>query len=84
MRVSRKALTIVFALLWGGCMLLVGVVNLIAPAYGSTFLQVMSSVYPGFHASHAVGDVLLGTVYGLADGAAGGFVCAWLYNLCLG
>lgn len=40
----------------------------------------MSSVYPGFHASHTVGDVLVGTVYGLADGAIGGFFFGWLYN----
>lgn len=43
----------------------------------SAFLHVMSSVYPGFQASGTFLDVLTGTVYGLADGAAAGFLLGW-------
>jgi hypothetical protein len=67
------------ALLWGGCMLFVGLIHLAAPEYGLDFLRMMSSVYPGFHPS-GVGELLLGTAYGLVDGAIAGCLFAWLYN----
>ena len=80
MRLSAKALAITSALLWGGCLLLVGLINLAAPSYGADFLRGLSSVYPGFYHSRTFLDVLLGTVYGLIDGAIGGWLFAWLYN----
>lgn len=80
MKLSAKALAITFGLLWGGALLCVGLLNLAAPPYGSSFLNGMSSVYPGFHASHTLADVLVGTGYGLADGAIGGLIFGWLYN----
>jgi hypothetical protein len=80
MKLSIRALTITAALLWGGGLLFVGVLNLAAPSYGVAFLQMMSSVYPGFHAARTFGDVLIGTLYALVDGAICGFLFAWLYN----
>ena len=32
------------------------------------------------HATSNFGDVIVGTMYGLVDGAVGGAVIAWLYN----
>ena len=58
----------------------VGLINLARPAYGINFLEIMSSVYPWFHASHTLGDVIVGTVDGLIDGAIAGLLLAWLYN----
>jgi len=81
MRLSAKAVAIVCAILWGGCILVVGLVNLAAPAYGINFLHGLSSVYPGFHASRTVLDVLVGAGYGIVDGGVGGFLFAWLYNI---
>ena len=80
MRLSAKAAAIAAAILWGASILLVGLINLAAPAYGTNFLHGLSSVYPGFHASRTVLDVLVGTVYGIIDGAVGGFLFALLYN----
>jgi hypothetical protein len=80
MRFSPKALALVSALLWGGCIFLVGLVNLASPNYGSNFLREIGSVYPGFYSSRSFADILLGTAYGLVDGAIGGFLFAWLYN----
>jgi hypothetical protein len=80
MRLSLRALALTFGLLWGGAMLCVGVTNLIAPGYGMDFLKAMSSVYPGFEASRTALDVVVGTVYGLLDGAFGGALLGWLYN----
>ena len=80
MQLSIKALGITSALLWGGAILLCGIANLASASYGAEFLRVMSSIYPGFHASRTIGDVLVGTCYGLVDGGLGGVVFGWLYN----
>jgi hypothetical protein len=81
MTLSVRSLAIVSALLWGGGVLFVGLVNLVAPLYGATFLQCVSSIYPGFHDSRTFLDVLVGTGYALFDGAVGGALFGWLYNL---
>jgi len=80
MRLTIKALAVTSALLWGGCMLLLGVGHLIVASHGVAFLDALSSVYPGFHASRTMAGVFVGTVYGLADGAIGGLIFGWLYN----
>ena len=45
-----------------------------APSYGGDFLRMVSSVYPGFHDTRTAGEVIVGMVYGLADGAIAGGV----------
>ncbi len=84
MRLSVKALGLAIGLLWAGCILLVGTVNLISPSYGVTFLVMASSIYPGFHNTHHFLDVLIGTGYGLVDGGIGGAILALLYNCFVG
>lgn len=79
-KLSWKSLALACALLWGGAMLLVGLINLAVPAYGVAFLREVGSVYPGFYNSRTFTDVLLGTVYGLVDGAIAGALFGWLYN----
>lgn len=80
MRLSIRALMITAALLWGGGVLLVGLLNLASASYGVGFLQLMTSVYPGFHASRTLGDVFVGTAYAAVDGAICGLLFGWLYN----
>jgi hypothetical protein len=80
MRLSAKSLAITSAVLWGGCLLVVGLINLAVPSYGTDFLRAMGSVYPGFYHSRTFLDVLLGTLYGLVDGAVGGWIFGWIYN----
>lgn len=80
MRLSVRALAIASALVWGGSLLLVGLINLAAPSYGTEFLRGLSSVYPGFHAAHTFASVIIGTIYGLVDGFIGGSLFGWLYN----
>ncbi len=81
MRLSLKSLAFACGLLSGGSILFFGLINLAAPSYGMEFLKLMSSVYPGFHVSRTFADVLVGTGYGLVDGAIGGLLLGWLYNL---
>jgi hypothetical protein len=80
MTASVKSITMTFAILWGGCMLIVGLINLADPSYGSEFLRMMSSIYPGADTSRTLGRVLLGTLYGVIDGAIGGYLFAILYR----
>ena len=77
MRVSLKAMAIAAGALWGGGVLFVGLVNLAIPSYGLSFLQMLSSVYPGFHASRTMGAVLTGTGYAFVDGAIKGLLFSW-------
>ena len=80
MKLDVKAMAFTIGLVWGAAMLLAGVAYLISDGYGEAFLDVMASVYPGYHASSNFGDVIVGTLYGLLDGAVGGAVIVWLYN----
>jgi len=80
MKFNTKALALASAILWGLAMLLTGLANLIWGSYGQQFLQTMSSVYPGYHATRSVAEVVVGTLYGAVDGLIAGAVFAWLYN----
>jgi hypothetical protein len=74
-----KAITGASAILWCASMFIIGLVHLWAPSYGTGFLQMMSSLYPGYHATGGFWNVVFGAVYGLVDGAIAGFVFGVLY-----
>lgn len=80
MKLDTRALAITCALLWGGALLVVGLMNLIWGGYGQSFLEGIASIYPGYHATHSIVEVLIVTIYATADGLVGGAVFAWLYN----
>ncbi|MEZ4413965.1 MAG: hypothetical protein R2910_13330 [Gemmatimonadales bacterium] len=83
MRLDLKALAIAGGLLWGGAVLLVGAAHLVWPGYGGAFLDVVSSIYPGYEVG-GFGSVIVGALYGLVDGAVAGLILAWLYNAAAG
>lgn len=80
MKLNVKALTLAAGLLWGGIILTVGACNLVWPTYGVAFLELTSSIYPGYSPGDAA-SVAVGSVYGFVDGCIGGLIFAWLYNL---
>ena len=82
MKLNVKAFAIASAFLWGGGIFTVGLANMIWNDYGQSFLELCSSVYPGYHATHTIGSVIAGTLYGAVDAFLAGLVLAWLYNLC--
>ena len=84
MKLDLKALGITVGVMWAGAVLIVGLANLIWPSYGTSFLQVIASIYPGYHAGGSLGNVVAGTLYALVDGAVGGLILAWLYNCLVG
>jgi len=77
-------MALALGLLWGGGVAVAALVHLANPSYGTAFLDVVGSIYPGFHGARSMGDALLGTAYGLIDGSVGGFIFASLYNLFAG
>ena len=84
MKLNRHALALTAGILWGLATLLVGVPNLIWSGYGTQFLRLLASIYPGYHATGSVGDLIVGILYALVDGAVCGWVFGWLYNLLVG
>jgi hypothetical protein len=80
MRLNPKALACAIGLIWAAVILLAGLAHLVWPAYGGSFLDVVASIYPGFHVG-SFGQVIAGTLYGALDGAVGGAAVAWLYNM---
>jgi hypothetical protein len=67
--------------MWGMlCMFGVGLGNMMWSGYGQALLDLAASIYPGYDAAPSIGQVLLATLYGLADGAICGALFAWLYN----
>jgi hypothetical protein len=83
MKINTKALAITSALIWGGCVLVVAVLHRIWPSYGVEFLNLIASIYPGYHVG-GLREAMVGTLYALLDGAVGGAVVAWVYNGVLG
>ncbi len=80
MKLSVKALTYASAIVWGLCFLFVGVANFLWSPYGAAFLELMTSVYPGYKAAASLGNVIVGTFYAILDGAIGGALFVWIYN----
>ncbi len=81
MTLSVKGFAAAVAIIWAGLILLVALGHLIWPGYGGAFLDAVASIYPGYDAAPTFAGVVIGTLYGLVDGAIGGAIFAWLYNL---
>jgi hypothetical protein len=79
MKLSVKSLAITCAIFGGALVFLMGLAHLIWPSYGTAFLQLAASVYPGYEVG-GFGSVIVGTLYATVDGAIGGAIFAWLYN----
>lgn len=84
MRLNVMALAFAAGLTWGGALFLVSIAHWFWPEYGVEFLALAASVYPGYEPATNLMTLLIGTLYGLLDGAIGGAVLAWLYNLFAG
>lgn len=80
MKFNISAFALATGLVWGSAILIVSIANMIWPMYGQAFLEMASSVYPGYSPGTGFGSVITGTLYGAVDGAIGGFIFAWLYN----
>lgn len=81
MKLSVKAVALSAAILWALCLFMVITLNMVTDSYGSEFLSVVGSIYPGYHPGTGVPSIIIGSLYGFVDAGIGGLVFAWLYNL---
>ena len=80
MKMDVRATAITSGVLWGGAVLAVEAINLVAPSYGSGFLKMIGSFYPGYKGRRTPRQVALGATYAVIDGALSGLAFALLYN----
>ncbi|MDH3456424.1 MAG: hypothetical protein OER90_06240 [Gemmatimonadota bacterium] len=81
MTLNVKALAFAGAVSVGGVFLLAGLGNLLWASYGTALLDVGASIYPGYNGPDGFASVVVVTLYAALDGAIGGALLAWLYNL---
>ena len=84
MKVRVGALAVSAGVMWGGGILIAGLLGLVWPGYAAAFLQVAASLYPGYDAGQSLGQVVLGAGYGFADGAVFGLIAGAVYNTIAG
>ena len=79
-RFNIAALALAVGLFWGAAILIVSAANLLWPGYGRLFLDLTGPIYLGYRPGGGPRSVIVGTLYGLVDGAAAGAVIGWMYN----
>jgi hypothetical protein len=84
MKLNLRAIAFAAGVLWAFAVLTTGLANLIWPSYGHAFLQIIASLYPGYNAERSLGDIIIGTLYALVDGAFCGLIFGGVYNLSVG
>jgi ABC-type nitrate/sulfonate/bicarbonate transport system permease component len=84
MKLNLMGMAFAAGVLWALAILITGIANLIWPSYGNAFLLTIASLYPGYDAERSLGDISVGTLYALVDGAFCGLVFGWVYNLFAG
>lgn len=77
MKLKIINLAISGGIIWGLSMLIITWISM-ANGYAGAFLEVMASIYPGYHISFP--GSIVGMLYGFADAFIGLFVLGWLYN----
>jgi len=77
MKLDAKALGLTLGIIWGAALFIMTLINL-PTGYGSLFLSVVKSAYPGY--SMGLVGSIIGLVFGFIDGFIGGYLTALLYN----
>lgn len=74
---NSKNLGLAAGILWGISMFALTILAIFT-GYGTAWLELMASIYPGYTISW-VGSIL-GLIYGFLDGFIGLYIFGWLYN----
>lgn len=80
MKLNTRILALALGLMWGTGVFIVASINLFWPNYGAEFLEMLSSLYPGYWATSTLKSVAKVTLYSAVDAALFGLVFGWLYN----
>jgi hypothetical protein len=81
MKLNIIAFAVAAGTFWTLAVLIISLANLASPTYGSAFLDLLASMYPGYRPGAGIESVVIATLYGVVDGAGSGALIAWLYNL---
>ena len=76
-KLNVKAFGLACGVLWGGGMLIMGLVDTVS-TWGDAWGSVMASVYLGY--APTIGGSIIGGIWGFLDAGIGGLLLAWLYN----
>lgn len=76
LKLSIKGAALSIGIVWGAAIFLLGISGMLG--YGLPIISTLSTLYLGFFPS--VKGILIGTLWGFADGFVGGAVLAWVYN----
>lgn len=79
MKLNTKALALSCGIFWAVMFLFVAVLNAFT-GYGSAFIKVVHSIYPGYHGDTTPVQIAMGTAYAFVDGIIGGAIFSWIYN----
>lgn len=71
---------VALGVVWGLCILGLGIATIYTEEYGRKFVEVMGSIYPWYEAESWVG-AWWGALWGFVDGFIGGFIIVGLYNM---
>lgn len=77
MKLNPRNFGLVGGVMWGVSILLMTLVSM-GTGYGTDFLTLMGSIYPGYSVGFFGAGV--GLVYGFLDAFIGFYIFAWLYN----
>ena len=78
MKLSVKALALASGILWGASVFL-ATLWLLARGYDGRLIAQLDHFYLGY--SYSIAGAFVGLVWGFVDGAVGGAILAWLYNV---
>ena len=79
MQLNAKAFAVTAGLIWAAGLFLMILLNLIWSGYAVAFLDVVDSIYPGYHRESAIG-LIVGPLYAFVDGLIAAWIFAWVYN----
>jgi hypothetical protein len=77
---DAKAAAISGAVVMGAVALFTCLWNLADPSYGVVFLDMLSSIWPGFKNDRSFVAAIMATAYAAVDGAIFTYVFVWIYN----
>ena len=80
MQLNVKAFAMAGATIGGLKVLKVLLIRQMMPGYGEPFVQLMVSLFPGFHGTPGLGSMLTAMGYVMVDAAVWAALLAWLYN----
>lgn len=80
LRLSTRGFALTCGVFFGGTVALVGALNMLFPDYGVAVLGLFAALFPGYDASGALTDWVVGIALAFVDGVIGGCVFASVYN----